>query len=191
VKRPRTSIAMLMVFVVLAALNFLVARLLLDFDAEILAAIAPGGLTLQLALVQVIRRRHALRAFWAGFIAGLIVTAALCAWGMARDRRTISRFDPSLGKRVVVSPSPGAPLWPWWPSYRRLAYQTIVSFPGGRALLDRYDLTAFSVLAVVFFLPQLLVALVAGLLALFIALTPRMLRFRPRPSRRFLFRSDH
>ncbi len=110
---------------------------------------------------------------------------------MVRDRRTISRFDPSLGKRVVVSPSPGVSLWPWWPSYRRLAYQTIVSFPEGRALLDRYDLTALSVLAVVFFLPQLLVALVAGLLALFIALTPRMLRFRPRPSRRFLFRTDH
>ncbi len=80
-KRPRTSIAMLMVFVVLAALNFVVARFLLDFDAEILAAIAPSGLTLQIALVQVIRRRHALRAFWAGFIAGLIVTAALLRLG--------------------------------------------------------------------------------------------------------------
>ncbi len=190
-KRPRISIAMLMAFVVVAALNFAVARLLFDFDAEILAAIALSGLTLQLALVQVIRSRHALRAFWAGFIAGLIVTAGLCGWGMFHGRKTTSRFDPSLGKRVVVSPSPGAPMWPGWPSYRRFAYQTIVSFPGGRALMDRYDLTALSVFAVVMFLPQFLVALVTGLLALLIALALRILRICPRPSRRSLFRSDH
>jgi hypothetical protein len=186
VKRPRISIAMLMAFVVLAALNFTVARLLFDFEPEILAAIALSGLTLQLALFQVIRRRHALQAFWAGFIAGLTLMAGLCAWGMFHDRKITSRFDPSLGKRVVISPSPGAPMWPGWPSYRRFAYQTIVSFPGGRDLMDRYDLTALSVFAVVMFPPQLLVALVTGLMALLIALVPRIFRNFPRASRRSL-----
>jgi hypothetical protein len=190
VKRPHISIAIVMAFIVLAALNLAVARLLLDYDGYILAAIVPSGLTLQLAVVQLIRKRHVFRAFWAGFIAGLIVTAGLCLSGMFHDRVRTSHFDPSVGKNVF-SWAPGAPLWPGWPSYRRYAYQTILSFPWGRPLMDRYDLTALSVFAVVMFLPQFLVALVTGLLALLIALVPRVLRIRPRPSRRSLFRSDH
>ncbi len=182
-KRPHISLAMLMALIVLAAFNFALARCLLDVDGYILAAIVPGALTIQLATVQLIRTRHAFRAFWAGFIAGLILTAGLCVWGMFHDRHTTSRFDPALGKRVVIR-SPGPPMWPGWPSYRRHAYQIIVSSDWGRALMDRYDLTSLSMYAVVMFLPQFLVALVTGLLALLIASVPRILRFPPGPSRR-------
>jgi hypothetical protein len=118
-----------------------------------------------------------------------MLAAGLCAWGLFHGRRT-PYFDPVLGKNVVGWTA-GDPMWPGWPSYRRFAYQIIVSFPLGRALMDRYDLSSMSVFAVVMFVPQFVFALAGGLLAMFIVWVPRMFRFRPGPSRRSLFRGDH
>ena len=186
-KRPRISIAMLMALIILAAFNLALARCLLDVDGYILAAIVSSALTIQLAVIQLIRTRHVFRAFWTGFIAGLTVTAGLCFWGMLQDRRLTPGFDPALGKRFVYW-TPGNPMWPGWPSYRRHAYRVIASSALGRSLMDRYDVASLPVLTVVMFLPQLLVGLVTGFLALLIASVLRMLRFPPHPSRRSLFR---
>ena len=78
VKRPRITFAMLTAVTILATFNLALARCLFDVDGYILAAIVPTALTIQLALVQLIRTHHIFRAFWTGFIAGLTVTAGLC-----------------------------------------------------------------------------------------------------------------
>ena len=106
---------------------------------------------------------------------------------MFHDRRVTPHFDPALGKKVV-SWTPGDPMWPGWPSYRRHAYRIIASSAWGRYMMDRYDVASLPVLGVVMVLPQFLVALVTGLLTLLIACVASILRFRPGPSRRSLIR---
>jgi hypothetical protein len=157
-----------MAFVVIIAVNLAIGRALLEYDGFILAGIAPSALALQFALVRLIRGRRLSRAFWSGFIAGLLVVATLFLWGMYQGRLSRSRFDPELGQ-TIVRWRPGTPLWPGWPAYRSYAYQIILRLPHGPDILNSYDATSLSIVAVVFFLPQLLAATAGGLLALFIA----------------------
>jgi hypothetical protein len=168
--RAQISTARLMGFIVIAGLNVAAGRFLLDYDVYILTAIAPAAIALELALVRLSRDRHLRRAFRSGFIATMLVVATLCLWGMVQGRSTKPSFNPMLGK-YERGTLPGAPLWPGWISYRRYAYETILRFPNGRAILygDGMTLISMPILAAVFFLPQLLLSLAGGLVAMFIA----------------------
>jgi hypothetical protein len=170
VQQPRVSTAKLMGLIAIVALNVAGGRLLLDYDVYILAAIAPPAIAIQLALVRLRYGRNLSRAFWAGFIIAIIFVAALCVWGMVQGRSTKPSFNPMLGKNELLT-LPGNPMWPGWISYRRYAYETILRIPNGRAILYGDDMTLISmpIFAGVMFLPQLLVALGGGLLALYIA----------------------
>jgi hypothetical protein len=157
-----------MALVVLIAVNLALGRALFEYDCYILAGIAPSALALQLALYRLVRGRRLSRAFWSGFIAAMLVVATLFLWGMYQRRLTSRRFDPVLGK-TIVRWRPGTPMWPGWPSYRNYAYQFIMRLPHGADILYREDWRSLLVIAVMFFLPQLVVATAGGLMAIVIA----------------------
>jgi hypothetical protein len=58
-------------------------------------------------------------------------------------------------------------MWPGWPSYRDYAHQFILRH--NPDILNRSDWAGICVMGLVFFTPQLLVALASGLLTLFVA----------------------
>jgi hypothetical protein len=166
VKWPRLSIAGLMVVVIVVAINLAAGLVVFDYHAYLLSAIGLSGLALQVATIQMCRGQRLSRAFWAGFSAGLFLAATLCFWGMARGLKPRPEYDPRIGRTVVV-PIPGEPMWPGWPSYRDYAHHFILRH--NPDILNRSDWGAICVMGLVFFTPQLLVALASGLLTLFVA----------------------
>ena len=169
VMRACFSIARLMRLVTVIAINVGAGRILYDYDGYLLAAIALQcrGAPVCAASIET-RSARASRIFWAGFTAGLVLAAGLCLSGVYRGTAKVSRYDPVIGRKVT-SYHPGSPLWPAWPSYRGYAYRAIMHLPDGPGILNRYDATSISVLAIVFFLPELLVAMAGGVLASSIA----------------------
>jgi hypothetical protein len=171
---PRVSIAGVMLVVAIAALDIAVARAVLMANPQAVAwaafmpnpIVVTGGalpcIALQWAAFSVIRGRGRARAFWLGFLAfGSVITAAFL-WAML-----FPRIYAVARARTFVK-APGSVLFPLWMSYDRLVWDRI-----GRLLFDfntspaTFVATAARVVfqALVWSTPQLLVALIGGLIA--------------------------
>jgi len=167
VKLPRLSIAKLMVVVGVVALNIAAARLLFDDNSEMLIGVALSGLILQVGLFQLMRSRGRGRGFWAGFIACGLMAMTTLVWAML--------FPEVLGITATMTlvRMPGSSMYTVWYGYANFVSEHIIApvlydpriNPGiyldsllGGALI-------VGIRAVVWFLPQLLIAVVGGLLA--------------------------
>ena len=144
---PRTSIVWLMSLVSIVALNLAVGQTIFLGEPWRLAGIAPTAIVIQLGLYNLIlaRGRRRQNAFWAGFEAGALVG--------------LSSF---LYARV-----PESQVAAFWDSYAEFIDAGLREYCGlsvlNRRPLDPLFLTAIAVFA---FLPQLLLAVVGGLLSL-------------------------
>jgi hypothetical protein len=153
VKQPRVKIITLMTVVGVVALNLAVARALYAYDTEALYGSVLIGLSLQIGLVRLIRRRGRVRAFWTGF-----VTAGSLAF-----------------LTFLLAERPGAYETLWyraWSEYTDVAEDCLLYLPGSAAIrgMSQQQSTAEAALIVlaslIFFPPQLLIALSGGLLAI-------------------------
>jgi hypothetical protein len=156
VKRPRVKIITLMTVVGVVALNLAVGRALYAYDIEILGGSVLIGLSLQMGLIRLIRRRGRARAFWAGFVA----TGSLA-------------FLTFL--LAMLAQGPGAYETVWyrvWSEYIDVTQEWLTYLPGGAAIqaMTQHQNTAKAALIVmsmlIFSVPQLLIALSGGLLAI-------------------------
>jgi hypothetical protein len=152
VKRPRVKIITLMTVVGVVALNLAVGRALYAYDIEILGGSVLIGLSLQMGLIGLIRRRGRARAFWAGFVvAGSLAFLTF-----------------------LLAERPGAYETVWyrvWSEYIDIAQECLMYWPGGAAIraMTQHQNSAkaaiFVVSMLMFAVPQLLIALSGGLLA--------------------------
>ena len=152
--RRRTSISALMWVVGIVAVNLTVGRMIFWSEPWRLAGIAPIAISVQIGLLFLIRSRGKRRpyAFWAGFEAG----SMLGLWSFLYARVPDSRVG-------AIWENYGA----WIDEYLGLHY--------GLRVLNRspFDSVLLTVIAVFAFLPQLLLGIAAGLLALSLAWSRR------------------
>ncbi len=169
-KPPRLSIAKLMVVVVIVAINFGAARILFSYNTEMLIGVALSGIVLQLGLYQLLRSRGRGRAFWAGFITcGLMATMSF-VWAILFPEVIGIDFDNN-GSMATVR-TPGSPLYTAWFGYAEFVSDHIIGpileshSMNSRINFDSYlgGALLVSIRVVVRFVPQLLIALVGGLL---------------------------
>ena len=174
-RTPRLSIAGLMLGVVIVALNLAVGRYLFGYQSEILVGIALGAITLQVAIIQLIRRRGRDRAFWVGFLVlGSLVMASFI-WAMCFSE--ILGFHPDGRGGFTLIRTPGSLLYTLWNGYSRFVYERIIEtylidFRANEqfyrdSMMGRVLLTMIRALA--WFIPQLLIAVIGGVVARLIA----------------------
>ncbi len=164
---PRLSLAKLMIVVGLAALNLAAIRVLHDYNSEILLGVALAGLALQVALFQFLHSRGRRRAFWAGFLVCGLMAISTFIWAMLFPEVF------GLSRTGVLHITPGSPLYSVWHGYEGFVFERIIRRflfdPRANLEFDRDsalgNLLIACLRAVVWFLPQLLIALVGGLLA--------------------------
>jgi hypothetical protein len=178
-KCPRFSIGKMMVLVGLIALNLGASRMLCSAEPSLLAGFIPAGLALQFGAYRLIRSRTRARAFWAGFLAAGLLAGSTLAWTM------IFRTSVNIGLNGVTGQSvkiiiPGFPsadrLWSVWERYFDLATSPMERVPFTAGVLEREDASTAILIATIVFLPQLLLALTGGLLAVLLA---RLVGLRP------------
>ena len=150
---PRVSLRVLMAALGLVVLELTGVRALMEYDAALLFAIALSGPAIQVGLFRLIRSRHPARLFWAGFVASGMLATLSCLDALER---------------------PGSEsLWAMaWGEYLRViddyvvdVYQSGFSIPGHPSVMQRIAESAG--IALVYAVPQLLAALLGGMLARF------------------------
>ena len=185
-KRPRVSIASLMIAVVLVAVSAAVGRACLALEDNgklLLFGVAVMGIAAQVAVVLMIRGRRSARFFWAGFLTfGL---AALTSFGWATldpgDEEIIHRDGT---KEVISSISihvfPDGrqePIYPsrnleFWDRYENTVLDPLERLPDSPWYAPRWTTVAMMldalmicvVIPLALALPQLLFAAAGGLL---------------------------
>jgi len=152
-----------MLIVGLTAVDFAVLRAFWGSRNGVLAGIAFTGLVLNLGLLLLIRARRRARAFWVGFLLAASLGAGSFAWAMTYPKVSATFLDQATGKQVTVRSS-GAPLSDEWETYLNLVERSIESLPDrwNPFLNGRFAEVAAD--ASIAFAPQLVVALVGGLL---------------------------
>lgn len=168
-KPPRLSIAKLMVVVVIIAINFGAARILFSYNTEMLIGVALSGMVLQVGLYQLLRSRGRGRAFWAGFTACGLMAMMSFVWAMLFPE--VLGFGFENGSMTLFT-TPGSPLYSLWHGYADFLFKHIIApvlfDPRINPVLDRESVTggAFivGIRAVVWFVPQVLIAAGGGLL---------------------------
>ncbi len=160
-KAPRFSIFTLMAIVSVVALNLAAARLLIDYDDELLVGVALPTLVVQVGAFLLIRSRGRARAFWGGFVGLGVVAAISCYYGLF----------------VAEESSVGAA----WSACLDLIEGAVVR--SGFTLRPDTTGTYFGLLqsvelALIVFLPQLAVALSGGLVASLLAWLTQLFRRR-------------
>lgn len=160
-----------MVVVAVIAMNLGAARILYFYNTEILIGVALSGLALQAGLFQLVLGRGRNRAFWSGLVVfGLLAMSSL-VWAMLFPEVIGIAFDKN--GVIMVHRTPGSFLSTVWSSYAGFVSNHVIepvlesrgfplrinpdSYSGGALLV--------SVRAVVRFLPQMLIAVIGGLLA--------------------------
>jgi hypothetical protein len=135
---------MLMIVVGVAAVDLALGRAIHAYHRGLLPGIALSGMILQLGLFRLIRGKGMVRAFWAGYVVGgaLAITSLLI---------------------------PGSRFWTGWYTYFLIVGDCLRILPEVSRLV-RTDPPVFVVtFALIVLLPQLLLGLAGGLLALFVA----------------------
>ena len=153
------SIAKLMVVVVAVAINLAIVRLLAAYSPVLPVAVAWTGLALQAGGLAVILGRGRARAFSVGFITFGAIALATVIWAMVFATNTGIAYDPSTGKTTTIT-IPGSPLWTLWSNYFEFVGSFLVE-----KLQVNIDPEGF-LAAVIWALPQLLIALAGGAIAL-------------------------
>jgi hypothetical protein len=141
-KDLRISLLTLMIIVALVAVNLTAARAMLPKHRDVLPGCVLSGLALQFALAQVCMARGRARVFWAGFVAsGALALASLLFLE--------SRY------------------WIYWYRYFVWAGGSLKALPELSRWIRTDHRALLVAVAVIVFLPQFLVALTGGVLALF------------------------
>jgi hypothetical protein len=139
VKPPRVTIRRLAIWVAVVGLNLGLGRALYAHGENLLYALAPMGLALQVAAYRLIHLRGQARAFWVGFLTGGLTAVASLVWAVLRPGGAVG-----LAWRLYAHSASGltAPL-PW----------------------SGYPWVAVVRVACNYGLPQFLAALIGGLIA--------------------------
>jgi hypothetical protein len=162
VKLPRLSIAKLMIVVAAIAINFGIARMLFAYHPLVPVGVALIGIALQFAVLILMYGRGRDRAFWAGFLAFGLMAMISFFWGMVAAPNM--GIDIATGGTIkVVSTAPGSFLYTMWSRYGMFVGDFLDEQFG--LDVDYLGMTA----ALIWSVPQLLLALVGGLLAHLIA----------------------
>lgn len=153
----RFSVSRLMVLVGIIALNLAAARGLAASSEDLMVGVIPTVLVLQVALFCLIRTRGRRRAFWVGFLmAGLLAVLSLVGANQFSGSLALATDAVTGGTRIVVYDAYFGckQMDAIWTAY----VDTVVQwFPN----LPVYPLVD----AVVLLIPQMLAALIGGLLA--------------------------
>jgi hypothetical protein len=154
---PRFSVATGMLAVVLVSLDLGTARyLFFASHLDIIITIMPIVIALQVASLACLNRRAEVRTFCAGFLAGGSAAAMLFFCAMFFRE---SRLNSLLGRYWVVS---SESLRYYLPFTKRLFHDRVQFVIQGFPI----RLGALTEMAMLFFIPQLLSALIVGWLAL-------------------------
>jgi hypothetical protein len=170
----RFSIGNLMVVVGIVALNLGIGRLIFSYQPEFLFAGAPAGLTLEFGVFSLIRSRGRRRAFWAGFVAALMLAIASLIWGLIFSGSVGIQVDPTTGERITVR-TPGIlagdQIVVIWSYYGVLVERCLERLSLAGALVHRdWPDPVLQVLAgLAILLPTVVLALAGGGLALVLA----------------------
>jgi hypothetical protein len=158
VKRPRLSISKVMLVVAAVAINLGVGRVVYDFHPQLPVGMALNGFALQAAALILFYRRGQGRAFWAGFLACGLIAMTAFIWGMVFAPNTGIGIDPATGSTMKVT-IPGSVLWTFWSGYIEFIQIEVVEKLG-------YEIDPTGIVAaLIWYLPQLFVAMIGGLLA--------------------------
>jgi hypothetical protein len=149
VKSPRVTVSNLVALVAVVAVNLTVGRALFVRDMEAFYFTALTAVAVQFGFV---RCRGLGRAFWAGFVVGGSLALGSVFW-MLR-----------YGNHAPEDPSLHQVLWNLWAGYLSLIFPALSRLP----LVLKPDfpppgIPSAVMTSVVFFLPQLAVALASGL----------------------------
>ncbi len=179
---PRVSIGKLMVVVVLIALNLAAGRAVYSFGPWLLAGFVPTVLVLQFGVFRLIRNRGRARVFWAGFVAGGVLAVGSLAWSFLFRTSVNIGINVTTGQKITIT-TPGFPaadrVWSAWVVYLTFVENCVESLPMAEDILGREDSATAIAFAVVVVLPQLLIAVSGGLLALVVTWLAGKLRRRP------------
>jgi hypothetical protein len=172
-KLPRFSIAETMAIVGIVALNLAATRAVPDDYHELLTGVAPMAVLLQFVIFSRIHSPGRVRALGAGFLVfGTIAMTSFIGAVYCCPKESVD-IDSRTGKAIVKT-SPGSPIWALWRSYGGFVLNTIETLPNSDFILgdggDSHgnDGIPLGTKAIVFFLPQISVALAGGLLSSFI-----------------------
>jgi hypothetical protein len=181
VSRPRLSLSGLMVALGLLAVDLAVARaVFLNFWVHLVSATLVA-LSLQVAIVQLIRRRERRRPFRTAFVFTAAIVFGMWVWAEAfpKGQGLMHVKDPVTGRETLKSSvTEGSTLWYVCAAYAERVEAAIVARSPGFVnsmetnpfLFDLFEL-------VVFYLPMAVIATAGGLLgwgfARFIDQAPR------------------
>jgi hypothetical protein len=181
-KSAQFSIAKLMVVVGVVALNLGAGRLIFEFGPPLLLVIAPAGLAAQFFLFRLIRTRGPRRAFWAGLVAGGLLTVCSFLWGFVFGGSTGIGVDPSTGQRIVVR-TPGvagsAQVRTIWAKYQQFAERTLNTIAKS---WNMSELGAGLIAGLFVLFPMIVVGMAGGMLALCIIWFAGTARSQLKPS---------
>jgi hypothetical protein len=162
VKLPRISITKLMLLVAIIAANLAVGRVLGAYHPILPVAIALIGLALQAGAIALIRSRGRSRAFSAGFLVFASMAMISVIWAFVVTSDVAIGQNPSTGEMITMK-VPGSLMWTIWSGYVEFVDACLAG-----PLQINLDPLGILV-AVIWSLPQLLIALTGGLLAVLIA----------------------
>jgi hypothetical protein len=161
------SVRWLMVAIGVVALNLALGRFLYSYHSELPDQMMPGALLMQLGLVRVVRCRGRARVFWAGFIAFGVPAVHSRGWGLFFEGPVEWTRDPVAGCNVAEAHRylGGEQTEALWGDYEQLALECLVRFHSFSGW-EWPEAANYVIVPTVWLLPQLLIALTGGLLAL-------------------------
>jgi hypothetical protein len=162
VRLPRISIAKLMLLVAIIAANIAIGRVLAAYHPILPVAIALIGLALQAGAIALIRSRGRRRAFLAGFLGFGSMAMISVLWALVFVSNVGIAQDPLTGKMITMK-VPGSLMWTIWSGYVEFVDACLAG-----PLQINLDPLGILV-AVIWSLPQFVIALTGGLLAVLIA----------------------
>ena len=145
-KPPQLSIASAMAVVAIIAINIATLRTLHSYDEELAQGVALTGFALQFGVFQSIRSRGRVRTFWIGFVALGWATMMTFVWCVAFSGSTMSLLWIVYTKHTNKYLNLVTHVWDFYNSTR--IYPVLVI-----------------TLAIVWSVPQLIIALFGGLTA--------------------------
>ncbi len=156
-KLPRLSIAKGMFSVAVVAVNLAIARALYASSPFLFVSIALPALILEAGGFIVTQTRGPIRIFSTGFVASGFSSLSSVVWAFVFAPSLGIALDPNTGKMITLK-IPGSLLWTFWSTY----FESTGAFVAGQLhfVIDSLGFTA----ALIWALPQLLVAMAGGLL---------------------------
>jgi hypothetical protein len=159
---PHRSVATLMVVVAVVAVNLGIARVVFAYNPVLLEGVVLSGLALQAGGLLLARSRGRIRAFWIGFLAFGSMAMATVVWAMVFAPNVGIAHDPITGNEIIIN-VPGSLMWTLWSGY----FRYVLTYVAGHLDVDPEPVGVIT--ALIWSLPQFLVAVVGGLLCRLVA----------------------